>query len=160
MSHEALEKTNKGRSTFPNVWFVGVTPRRNPELVVAVLWQNGEFSYYPARIGAKVVEAFVNKKRRLAGNLPADKAPAPVDVGAVWTEPNGKGGIEKPKIHSGHFYVDSNGVVAGSSPAPKAQTHREARPATARAGRDPEPAAPVRDSPEVAALTPALKKEH
>ena len=32
MSHEALEKTNKGKSTYPNVWFVGVMPRRNPEL--------------------------------------------------------------------------------------------------------------------------------
>ena len=69
MSHEALDKTNKGRATFPNVWFVGVTPRRNPELVVAVLWQNGEFSYYPARIGAKVVSAYVEKQRRLAHNL-------------------------------------------------------------------------------------------
>ncbi len=66
MSHEALEKTGKGKSTYPNVWFVGLVPRRNPELVVAVLWQQGEFSYYPARIGAKVVEAYVDKKRRLA----------------------------------------------------------------------------------------------
>ena len=77
MSHEALEKTNKGKSTYPNVWFVGVTPRRNPELVVAVLWQNGEFSYYPARIGAKVVEAFVDKKRRLGGQLAAAEGCSP-----------------------------------------------------------------------------------
>ena len=41
MSHEALGQDHKGRNTNPNVWFVGVTPRRNPELVVAVLWQNG-----------------------------------------------------------------------------------------------------------------------
>ena len=76
MSHEALDKTAKGRSTYPNVWFVGVTPRRNPELVVAVLWQNGEFSYYPARIGAKVVSAYVEKQRRLAHNLlPAKRRP-------------------------------------------------------------------------------------
>ena len=88
MSHEALGKTNKGTITYPNVWFVGVTPRRNPELVVAVLWQNGEFSYYPARIGAQVVEAFVDKKRRLANNLPPEKAAAPVEVGAVWTTPD------------------------------------------------------------------------
>ena len=74
MSHEALEKTNKGKATYPNVWFVGVMPRRNPELVVAVLWQNGEFSYYPARIGAQVVAAYVDKKRRLANNLPPEKA--------------------------------------------------------------------------------------
>ncbi len=74
MSHEALDKTAKGRVTYPNVWFVGVTPRRNPELVVAVLWQNGEFSYYPARIGAKVVSAYVEKQRRLAHNLAPVKA--------------------------------------------------------------------------------------
>ena len=74
MSHEALEKTNKGRETNPNVWFVGVTPRRNPELVVAVLWQNGGFSYYPARIGAAVVSAYVEKQRRLAHNLVPQKA--------------------------------------------------------------------------------------
>ena len=76
MSHEALAKTGKSKSNNPNVWFVGVTPRRNPELVVAVLWQSGEFSYYPARIGAQVVEAYVDKKRRLAGNLPPPKAAA------------------------------------------------------------------------------------
>ena len=58
MSHEALDKDHQGQSTYPNVWFVGVMPRRNPELVVAVLWQNGEFSYYPARIGAQVVAAY------------------------------------------------------------------------------------------------------
>ncbi len=90
MSHEALEKTNKGRSTNPNVWFVGVTPTRNPELVVAVLWQNGGFSYYPARIGARVVAAYVEKQRRLAHNLQPQKAPAPrpVEVSAMWTTPN------------------------------------------------------------------------
>ena len=85
MSHEAMQKSGNSKSNNPNVWFVGVTPRRNPELVVAVLWQSGEFSYYPARIGAKVVEAYVDKKRRLAGNLPQQKAAAPVEVGAVWT---------------------------------------------------------------------------
>ena len=74
MSHEALDKTTKGKITYPNVWFVGVTPRRNPELVVAVLWQNGEFSYYPARIGAQVVSAYVEKQRRLAHNLAPVKA--------------------------------------------------------------------------------------
>ena len=66
---------------------MGLVPRRNPELVVAVLWQNGEFSYYPARIGAKVVAAYVEKKRRLANNLPPPKTTQPVEVGAVWSVP-------------------------------------------------------------------------
>jgi penicillin-binding protein 2 len=144
MSHEALEKTNKGRATYPNVWFVGVTPRRNPELVVAVLWQNGEFSYYPARIAGKVVEAFVDKKRRLAGNLPQQKAAPPVEVGAVWTtpaaEPGAKNTTARDQIHSGHFFVANGQIVPASQPgaqtaskpaksvAPSAAVHPEAKP--------------------------------
>jgi len=111
MSHEALEKSGKGHATYPNVWFVGVVPRRNPELVVAVLWQNGEFSYYPARIGAEVVAAYVAKQRRLAHNLAPSKAPdKPVDVGAVWSVPEiGKAAPNHPQVarlHAGHFFVN------------------------------------------------------
>jgi penicillin-binding protein 2 len=112
MSHEALDKTSKGRATNPNVWFVGVTPRRNPELVVAVLWQNGDKSYYPARIGAKVVSAYVEKQRRLANNLMPSKQPAPTEVGAVWTQPptrSGKGANAEatapPRLQAGHFFI-------------------------------------------------------
>jgi penicillin-binding protein 2 len=114
MSHEALGKTTKGRSTYPNVWFVGVTPRRNPELVVAVLWQNGEFSYYPARIGAQVVSAYVEKQRRLANNLQPSKAAHPVEVGAIWSEPQpnvrtaagaAKGPARAAAVHAGHFTI-------------------------------------------------------
>ncbi len=146
MSHEALEKTNKGRATYPNVWFVGVTPRRNPELVVAVLWQDGEFSYYPARIAGRVVEAFVDKKRRLAGNLPQQKAATPVEIGAVWTTPDTQPGAKKTaaargQIHSGHFFVENGQIVAANgigartvreqakSPAPLPAVDAPARPA-------------------------------
>ncbi len=123
MSHEALGKTNKGRSTFPNVWFVGVTPRRNPELVVAVLWQNGEFSYYPARIGAQVVEAYVDKQRRLAGNLPPEKVQAPVEMSAVWSQPENEPGAKEPgkqKIGTGSFVVANGQAVPEKAPAGKA----------------------------------------
>ncbi len=127
MSHQALDRTSKGRTTYPNVWFVGVTPRRNPELVVAVLWQNGEFSYYPARIGAKVVAAYVEKQRRLANNLmpPKTAAPKPVEVGAVWSSPGAPGAGISPGqgggIQGGHFTVDSRGqVTPGTPPAAKA----------------------------------------
>jgi len=103
-------KVAKSHATLPNVWFVGVTPRRNPELVVAVLWQNGEFSYYPARIGAKVVAAYVEKQRRLAHNLaPSKTADKPVEVGAVWTSPDGAkkaDGTETARLHAGRFFVD------------------------------------------------------
>jgi penicillin-binding protein 2 len=117
MSHEALGRSDKGRGTYPNVWFVGVVPRRNPELVVAVLWQHGEFSYYPARIGAKVVAAYVEKQRRLAHNLvepakpPSDAVTPnkPAEVGAVWTTPDGprnSDGTHSARVHAGHFFID------------------------------------------------------
>jgi membrane peptidoglycan carboxypeptidase len=118
MSHEALGKTAKGRITNPNVWFVGVTPSRNPELVVAVLWQNGEFSYYPARIGAKVVSAYVEKQRRLAHNLVPVKATAPVEMSAVWTLPasaSGTGG-KQDRMQGGRFLIQDGQIVAQAKP--------------------------------------------
>jgi penicillin-binding protein 2 len=126
MSHEALDKTNKGRATEPNVWFVGVTPTRNPELVVAVLFQNGNKSWFAARIGARVVEAYVEKQRLLAHNLVPAKTEAPVEMSALWTAPNAATGPgsagqsgQPDKIMGGKFLVKDGEIM---SPAPpKAQ---------------------------------------
>jgi len=129
MSHEALDKTTKGHATNPNVWFVGVTPTHNPELVVAVLWQNGGFSYYPARIGARVVAAYIEKQRRLAGNLVPVKTAAPVEMSAVWTAPDpgsgahagaGKDGGNSPRMQAGHFLVKDGEIVEAKGSGPKA----------------------------------------
>lgn len=159
MSHQALDKTNKGHNTRPNVWFVGVVPRRNPELVVAVLWEHGEFSYYPARLGARFVAAYVEKQRRLANNLMPVKAPPapPVEVGAVWTTPDGQknaNGEETAKLHAGKFYVGPNGTVLQTPPG-KAQPAKTG-PSTPRAGSaqltgTPKP---VKPAPESARLNP------
>jgi penicillin-binding protein 2 len=125
MSHEALDKTEKGKITRPNVWFVGVTPRRNPELVVAVLWQNGQFSYYPARIGAALVSAYVEKQRRLAHNLAPSKADAPAEMGAVWTAPQDGSGPSatqsgKPAgLQAGHFLVKDGKIVGEATSKPR-----------------------------------------
>ena len=119
MSHEALDKTSKGRVTNPNVWFVGVTPTHNPELVVAVLWQNGGFSYYPARIGARVVAAYIEKQRRIANNLAPSKQSAPTEVGAVWTQPlppSGKGAnADATRLNAGHFYIDHGDILTAKA---------------------------------------------
>ena len=142
MSHEALGKTTKGKSTNPNVWFVGLTPRRNPELVVAVLWQNGEFSYYPARIGAKVVSAYVEKQRRLANNLQPVKAAAPVEMGAVWTVPGPASGSganpanqdgNPARMQAGHFLVQNGQIVARAIPETRSGARPERKSGTASA---------------------------
>ena len=159
MSHEALEKTNKGKSTYPNVWFVGVTPRRNPELVVAVLWQNGEFSYYPARIAAQVVTAYVDKKRRLAGNLPQQKAAAPVEVGAVWSTPQAQPGTKnaaaaKSRIQGGHFFVENGEVVASRGSVPHAHAAKAKSSPSISRGVGQETGATDSRPAEVAAALP------
>jgi penicillin-binding protein 2 len=126
VGHDSSGHEAKGHAFIPNVWFVGVTPRRNPELVVAVLWQNGQFSYYAARIAAKIVAAYVEKKRRLDNNLVPAKAPAPLEMGAVWTEPasqSAPGAVAKnapERMKAGHFFIDQGQIVAGKVSAPKA----------------------------------------
>lgn len=128
VGHDSLSHIAKTHAAVPNVWFVGVTPRRNPELVVAVLWQNGGFSGYPARIAAKVVSAYVEKQRRLQNNLQPVKTPAPVEVGAVWTQPVPAPGVragsatpaqqeaQASRLGAGHFFVDRGHIVAGGVP--------------------------------------------
>ena len=69
MSHDALARTDKGHNTEPNAWFVGMAPRRNPDIVVAVLWEHGVWGQYSARLASQVITAYVNKQRDRAGNL-------------------------------------------------------------------------------------------
>src|SRR5215471_7516369 len=46
-----------------NGWFVGVTPRRNPEIVVACLFEGGEHGALAAQVATKVIKAYVEKQR-------------------------------------------------------------------------------------------------
>jgi penicillin-binding protein 2 len=140
MSHQALDKTNKAKSTNPNVWFVGVTPTRNPELVVAVLWQNGNKSWFPARIGARVVAAYVEKQRRLAHNLVPVKTAAPVEMSAVWTSPDdasaaktatGKQSGNPAGVQAGRFLVQDGQIVAAKASGPERAPNRKAAGANA-----------------------------
>lgn len=78
MSHDALARSGGGHRTVPNSWFVGMAPRRNPDIVVAVLWQNGDWGYKSAQLAAQVIDAYVNKQRKRAGNVRLIAAPSPV----------------------------------------------------------------------------------
>ncbi|MHB1700710.1 MAG: penicillin-binding protein 2 [Acidobacteriaceae bacterium] len=77
MSHDALARSGGGHKTVPNAWFVGIAPRRNPDIVVAVLWENGDWGANSAKLAAQVIEAYVNKQRRLANNVRVAEAKAP-----------------------------------------------------------------------------------
>ena len=68
-----ISADNKGRAgkqtqTKNNAWFVGFAPRRNPEIVVAVLVQAGGFgAVSSAPIARDIVKAYYDKKQ---GKLP------------------------------------------------------------------------------------------
>ena len=65
VSNALKAKTANGKSKYKdNGWFVGVTPRRNPDIVVAVLFEGGEHGKLAARMAAQVIKAYVEKQRR------------------------------------------------------------------------------------------------
>ncbi len=88
-----------GKANFKdNGWFAGVEPRRNPEIVVCTLLEEGEHGYLAARTAAQVIKAYVEKQRRLPSKMAGGTGP--VDVGAVWH------GDADDSIHGGHFVLD------------------------------------------------------
>jgi penicillin-binding protein 2 len=103
ISGSAKAKVANGKARFKNnAWFVGVSPRRNPEIVVAVLWESGEEGPLAARVCAQVIKAYIEKQRRIPtkmarGTKPGDE----IDVGAVWAVSGPDGQSEK--LHGGHF---------------------------------------------------------
>jgi penicillin-binding protein 2 len=104
ISGAAKAKLANGKARFKNnAWFVGISPRRNPDIVVVVLWESGEEGPLAARVAAQVIKAYVDKQRRVpqkvAGQPNADK----VDVGAFWTEPGED--PEHQKLKGGRFEV-------------------------------------------------------
>jgi penicillin-binding protein 2 len=110
-SHEAIKRMGAGIDTRANGWFVGVIPRRNPEFVVAVLWEHGDWGSNAARLAAQVATVYVNKQRVQDRNaLASAENTSPVEMGAVWTEsvPAGQksrhaGVTQSAQLHGGHF---------------------------------------------------------
>jgi penicillin-binding protein 2 len=58
-----------------NGWFVGFTPRQNPEIVVVCLLEGGEHGKLAARVATQVIKAFVDKRRKVQPNFARDTAP-------------------------------------------------------------------------------------
>src|SRR6202044_1212485 len=68
-----------------NGWFVGFTPRRNPDIVVCVLFQGGEHGRLAARLATQVIKAYVDKQHRLAPKMAGNPKPEQkADIGALW----------------------------------------------------------------------------
>ncbi len=99
----ALGKTSKFKD---NGWFVGVEPRRNPEIVVCALLEEGEHGSLAARVATQVIKAYVDKERRQPTKV-AHYSDGKVDVGAVWSDPSaGEGDGDGDHLQAGHMLID------------------------------------------------------
>ncbi len=94
-----------GKKFKDNGWFAGVEPRRNPEIVVCALLEEGEHGYLAARTAAQVIKAYVEKQRRLPTKV-AGSGSGQVEIGAVWSEPESGDGDGKDHLQAGRFLID------------------------------------------------------
>jgi penicillin-binding protein 2 len=87
-----------------NGWFVGFTPRRNPDIVVCVLFQGGEHGRLAARLATQVIKAYVDKQHRTPQKMvEKPKTDGTVDIGGLWTEPDSDG--HKETLQGGRFVL-------------------------------------------------------
>jgi penicillin-binding protein 2 len=87
-----------------NGWFVGFTPRRNPDIIVCTLFEGGEHGKLAARIATQVIKAFVEKQRRQPTKVARQLDHNDLEVGALWTSPGEEG--ESEKLNGGRFRVE------------------------------------------------------
>ena len=83
-----------------NGWFVGFTPRRNPDIIVCVLFEGGEHGKLAARLATQVIKAYVDKQRRQPAKVASN---GKVDVSVLWNA----AGDEGDALQGGHFLVDA-----------------------------------------------------
>jgi penicillin-binding protein 2 len=112
-----------------NGWFLGFTPRRNPDVVVCVLFEGGEHGKLAARLATQVIKAFEDKKNHkplehlkppTEEGTPQEQIPEtppppaetgrPTVVTGLWSD----GGDDSEHLQAAHFRVE----------APKREFHR------------------------------------
>src|ERR1700690_2192032 len=82
----ALRAKHQNNADFAqNGWFVGFTPRRNPDIIVCVLFEGGEHGKLAARLATQVIKAYVDKQRRQPTKMAAGSGK--VEIGSLWTDP-------------------------------------------------------------------------
>src|ERR1700675_2431276 len=105
----ALRAKHQNNEDFAqNGWFVGFTPRRNPDIIVCVLFEGGEHGRLAARLATQVIKAYVDKQRRQPTKMAASSGKA--EVSSLWTDSGGEGedGAESHGDHlqGGRFLID------------------------------------------------------
>jgi penicillin-binding protein 2 len=113
ISNEGRKRIGGGRRFTDNAWFVGYAPRRNPEIVVAVLVEHGEHGSTTA-------------------------APVARDIIKRYYEEKGQHGQQQYTVEYKRFEVGPESVLAQVKPAGKIEprgVETPPGPAVARPGR-------------------------
>jgi penicillin-binding protein 2 len=142
-----------------NGWFVGVTPRRNPEIVVACLFEGGEHGALAAAVATKVIKAYVEKQRNRQTQVAKAAAGNKAEVAAVWHDGDAKPGDDK--LQGGHFSVPLGTQAKSATAAPGVTPGEAPLPASALEATEshPEMASPEPDTPAQALpAQPALRQ--
>jgi penicillin-binding protein 2 len=110
----ALRAKHQNNQDFAqNGWFVGFTPRRNPDIIVCVLFEGGEHGKLAARLATQVIKAYVDKQQRQPTKM-ASKS-GKVEMSALWTDPEGTEDVAASdaaegepgsRLQGGRFVVD------------------------------------------------------
>ena len=101
----ALRAKVKNQDEFAqNGWFVGFTPRRNPDIVVCVLFQGGEHGRLAARLATQVIKAYVDKQHRPQQKMVEKPKDGSVDIGGLWNSPADGGHTDD--LQAARFVVD------------------------------------------------------
>jgi penicillin-binding protein 2 len=143
-----------------NGWFVGVSPRRNPEIVVACLFEGGEHGALAAAVATKVIKAYVEKQRNRQTQVAKAAAGNQAEVAAVWHDGDAKPGDNK--LQGGHFTVPLDAKVKPVAAAPGMSQNGGSAPASDLQATEshPEMASPEPETPPQAQPTqPPLRQE-
>jgi len=101
----ALRAKVKNAAEFAqNGWFVGFTPRRNPDIVVCSLFQGGEHGRLAARLATQVIKAYVDKQNRNPQKMVEKPKNGTVDIGALWNDSAPDG--DKDQLRGGRIVID------------------------------------------------------
>src|SRR5712671_5904671 len=106
----ALRAKHQNNTDFAqNGWFVGFTPRRDPDIIVCVLFEGGEHGKLAARLATQVIKAYVDKQRRQPTKMAAS---GKVEVGSMWTDSGADGtnddgaGANEERLQGGRFLIE------------------------------------------------------
>jgi penicillin-binding protein 2 len=157
-----------------NGWFVGFTPRRDPDIIVCVLFQGGEHGKLAARLATQVIKAYVDKQRSrgqqpqqqqnvaqgrsTSPNVPGAAKPT-AEMSGMWTEPN------QDKVNTGKFTVALDDkpkpdmkAAPGIEPVPAGQEQKKSKVEEHKPA-EKSPAATTTEPRKLPAITPLKSKE-